>query len=107
MLDSRGSSGKRGLVAFSELAITGIHRRFAVHPRFLDETYVHYGVGAESARTVVVSGTSSGTTTGPFPDASSLPAAGRHDLTTQRLCLSGRRLLASYCKRHLPTTSVR
>ncbi len=97
------------LVAFPELAITGYPPEdLLFNPRFIDETYrALQAVAAESRGLVVVVGyVGRGTTTGPSPDPSGLPSAGRHALYNAAALLSGRRLLASYCKRHLPNYGV-
>ncbi|MGZ8423318.1 MAG: NAD+ synthase [Nitrospira sp.] len=97
------------LVAFPELAITGYPPEdLLFNPRFIDETYRALKAVASEARglVVVVGYVGRGTTTGPFPDPSCLPSAGRHDLYNAAALLSDRRVLASYCKRHLPNYGV-
>ena len=97
------------LVAFPELAITGYPPEdLLFNPRFIDETYRALKTVAAVARglVVVVGYVGRGTTTGPFPDPSSLSSVGRHDLYNAAALLSDRRLLASYCKRHLPNYGV-
>lgn len=97
------------LVAFPELAITGYPPEdLLFNPRFIDETYrALKAVAAEARGLVVVVGyVGRGTMTGPFPDPSCLPSAGRHALYNAAALLSDRRVLASYCKRHLPNYGV-
>ena len=97
------------LVAFPELAITGYPPEdLLFNPRFLDETYRALKMVAAEARglVVVVGYVGRGTKTGPFPDPSSLSSVGRHDLYNAAALLFGRRVLASYCKRHLPNYGV-
>jgi NAD+ synthase (glutamine-hydrolysing) len=97
------------VVAFPELAITGYPPEdLLFNPRFLDETYRALKMVAAEARglVVVVGYVGRGTKTGPLPDPSSLSSVGRHDLYNAAALLSGRRVLASYCKRHLPNYGV-
>ncbi len=97
------------MVAFPELAITGYPPEdLLFNTRFLDETYRALKMVAAEARglVVVVGYVGRGTKTGPSPDPSSLSSVGGHDLYNAAALLSDRRLLASYCKRHLPNYGV-
>ena len=97
------------IVAFPELAITGYPPEdLLFKPRFIEDTHrALKAVAAEARGLVVVVGyVGQGTTTAPSPDASPLSASGRHDLYNAAAMLSDRRILASYCKRHLPNYGV-
>jgi NAD+ synthase (glutamine-hydrolysing) len=97
------------LVAFPELAITGYPPEdLLFKPRFIEDTYRALKVVAAEARglVVVVGYVGRGTTTATSPDASSSPSADRHDLYNAAALLSDRRIVANYCKRHLPNYGV-
>lgn len=97
------------LVAFPELAVTGYPPEdLLFKPRFIDDTdRALKAVAAETRGLVAVVGyVGRGTTTAPSPDTASLPSTGRHDLYNAAALLSDRRVLASYCKRHLPNYGV-
>ena len=97
------------LVAFPELAITGYPPEdLLFKPRFIEDTYrALKAVAAETRGLVVVVGyVGRGTTMTPSQDAPSFPSAGRHDLYNAAALLSDRRIVASYCKRHLPNYGV-
>lgn len=97
------------LVAFPELAITGYPPEdLLFKPCFVEDTYrALKTVAAEAHGLVVAVGyVGRGTTTAPSPDAPSFPSAGRRDLYNAAALLSDRRIVASYCKRHLPNYGV-
>jgi NAD+ synthase (glutamine-hydrolysing) len=97
------------VVAFPELAITGYPPEdLLFKSQFITDTqHALKAVAAEAHGLVVVVGyVGQGMTTAPSPEASSLPMAGRHDLFNAAALLSDRRIVASYCKRHLPNYGV-
>lgn len=97
------------VVAFPELAITGYPPEdLLFKSRFITDTQrALKAVAAEARGLVVVVGyVGQGAMTASSPDASSPPMAGRHDLFNAAALLSDRRIVASYCKRHLPNYGV-
>lgn len=97
------------LVAFPELAVTGYPPEdLLFKPRFIEDTHrALKAVAADTRGLVAVVGyVGRGTTTAPSPGTSAVPSAGRHDLYNAAALLSDRRILASYCKRHLPNYGV-
>jgi NAD+ synthase (glutamine-hydrolysing) len=97
------------VVAFPELAITGYPPEdLLFKSQFITDTqHALKAVAAEAHGLVVVVGyVGQGMTTAPSPEASSLPMAGRHDLFNAAALLSDRRIVVSYCKRHLPNYGV-
>jgi NAD+ synthase (glutamine-hydrolysing) len=97
------------VVAFPELAITGYPPEdLLFKPRFIADTYrALKAVAAEARGLVVVVGyVGRETMAAPSPVASSSPSAGRHDLYNAAALLSDCRILANYCKRHLPNYGV-
>lgn len=97
------------VVAFPELAVTGYPPEdLLFKPRFIEDTYrALKAVAAETRGLVAVVGyVGRGTTTAMSPNTASLPSAGRHDLYNAAALISDRRVLASYCKRHLPNYGV-
>ncbi|WHZ22506.1 MAG: NAD synthetase / Glutamine amidotransferase chain of NAD synthetase [Nitrospira sp.] len=97
------------LVAFPELAVTGYPPEdLLFKPRFIDDTDRAVQAVAKETRglVAVVGYVGRGTTTVSSPDRASLPPTGRHDLYNAAALLFDRRVLASYCKRHLPNYGV-
>src|SRR5574340_549828 len=97
------------VVAFPELAVPGYPPEdLLFKPRFIEDTYrALKAVAAETRGLVAVVGyVGRGTTTAMSPNTASLPSAGRHDLYNAAALISDRRVLASYCKRHLPNYGV-
>ncbi len=100
---------KADLVAFPELAITGYPPEdLLFKPRFIDDTHrALKAIAAEAHGLVVVVGYVGREVTGaPASEASSFSPAGRHDLYNAAAVLADRRLVANYCKRHLPNYGV-
>ena len=97
------------IVAFPELAITGYPPEdLLFKSRFIEDTQRALKTVAAEARglVVVVGYVGQGPTTASSPDSPSLPSAARHDLYNAAALLSDRRIVASYCKRHLPNYGV-
>lgn len=97
------------VVAFPELAITGYPPEdLLFKSRFITDTQrALKAVAAEARGLVVVVGyVGQGAMTASSPDAPSPPMAGRYDLFNAAALLSDRRIVASYCKRHLPNYGV-
>jgi NAD+ synthase (glutamine-hydrolysing) len=100
---------KADLVAFPELAITGYPPEdLLFKPRFIEDTYrALKSVAAEARGLVVVVGyVGQGAAAAPALEASPFPTAGRHELYNAAAVLSDRRIVANYCKRHLPNYGV-
>ncbi len=100
---------KADLVAFPELAITGYPPEdLLFKPRFIEDTHrALKAVAAEAHGLVVVVGYVGREATGAHASEEfSFSPAGRHDLYNAAAMLSDRRLVANYCKRHLPNYGV-
>ena len=100
---------KADLVAFPELAITGYPPEdLLFKPSFIEDTHrALKAIAVEARSLVVVVGYVGQEATGA--SASETPAfssAGRHDLYNAAALLSDRRVVANYCKRHLPNYGV-
>ncbi|CAE6737794.1 MAG: NAD+ synthase [Nitrospira sp.] len=100
---------KPDIVAFPELAITGYPPEdLLFKARFIDDTQrALKAITAEAHGLVVVVGYVGREGTGvTASEAAAMPSAGRHDLYNAAAVLAERRIVANYCKRHLPNYGV-
>lgn len=100
---------KADLVAFPELAITGYPPEdLLFKSRFIDDAQRALKALAKDAHglVVVVGYVGREGTGATASEVAAMPSAGRHDLYNSAAVLAERRIVANYCKRHLPNYGV-
>lgn len=100
---------KVDLVAFPELAITGYPPEdLLFKARFIEDTQrALKALAVDAHGLVVVVGYVGREGTGTIAsESATMPSAGRHDLYNSAAVLAERRIVANYCKRHLPNYGV-